>query len=170
MNLVDGIDENTVDFAATFDGTKDEPTVMPSRFPNLLVNGSQGIAVGMATNIPTHALGEVIDAATHLIDHPDATIEELMKLLPGPDFPTGCLIMGRHGILDAYRTGRGSVRMRAVAEIEEGPRGDQIVVFEELLHLIEVCGQLADGDENDVLVLGEVAIGSAHEPANGIFE
>ena len=128
MRLVDGIDERTVDFAANFDGTKDEPTVMPARFPNLLVNGSQGIAVGMATNIPTHDLGEVIAAAIHVVDHPDATVEDLMKLLPGPDFPTGCLIMGRQGILDAYRTGRGSVRMRAVAEIEEGPRTRQIVV------------------------------------------
>jgi DNA gyrase subunit A len=100
----------------------EEPTVLPSRFPNLLVNGSQGIAVGMATNIPPHNLGEVIDATIHLIDNPDATPDDLMEFVKGPDFPTGALIMGRAGIMDAYRTGRGSIRMRAVAEIEETKR------------------------------------------------
>ena len=128
MRLVDGIDEDTVEFAPNFDGSKDEPEVLPSRFPNLLVNGSQGIAVGMATNIPTHNLGEVVAAAIHLLDHPDATVEDLMRIVAGPDFPTGCLIMGRQGSMDAYRTGRGSIRMRAVAEITEGHRGAQIVV------------------------------------------
>ena len=105
----------------------------PARFPNLLVNGSQGIAVGMATNIPPHNLGEVIDATVHLIDNPDATPDDLMQFVKGPDFPTGGLILGRAGIIDAYRTGRGSMRMRARAEIEEiGKRGDrfQIVVTE----------------------------------------
>ena len=128
MRLVDGIDEDTVDFVPNFDGSKDEPEVLPARFPNLLVNGSQGIAVGMATSIPTHNLGEVVAAAIHLLDHPDATVEDLMGIVAAPDFPTGCLIMGRQGSMDAYRTGRGSVRMRAVAEITEGPRGAQIVV------------------------------------------
>ena len=109
-----------------------QPVVLPARFPNLLVNGSQGIAVGMATNIPPHNLGEVIDATVHLLDHPDATPDDLMQFVKGPDFPTGALIMGRQGIIDAYRTGRGSIRLRAVAEIEEGTRrgGDQIVVTE----------------------------------------
>ena len=107
--------------------------MLPGRFPNLLVNGSQGIAVGMATNIPPHNLGEVIDATIHLIDHPDATPDDLMQFVKGPDFPTGGLILGRAGIMEAYRTGRGSVKMRAKAEIEEaGKRGDrfQIVVTE----------------------------------------
>ncbi|MEZ5260580.1 MAG: DNA gyrase subunit A [Acidimicrobiales bacterium] len=128
MRLLDGIDENTVDFNANYDGTNSEPIVLPARFPNLLVNGSQGIAVGMATNIPPHNLGEVVDATVHLIDHPDATPDDLMQFIKGPDFPTGAQILGRAGILDAYRTGRGSVRMRADAEIEETRRGMQITV------------------------------------------
>jgi DNA gyrase subunit A len=133
MRLLDGIDENTVDFVPNYDGTTTQPVVLPARFPNLLVNGSQGIAVGMATNIPPHNLGEVIDATIHLIDHPDATPDDLMQFVKGPDFPTGGLILGRAGIMEAYRTGRGSVKMRAKAEIEEaGKRGDrfQIVVSE----------------------------------------
>ena len=102
----------------------------PGPLPNLLVNGSQGIAVGMATNIPPHNLGEVIDATIPLIDHPDATPDDLMQFVKGPDFPTGGSILGRAGIIDAYRTGRGSVRMRATAEIEEVKNGIQIVVTE----------------------------------------
>ncbi len=128
MQMIEGIDEDTVDFADNYSGEFEEPVVLPSRFPNLLVNGSQGIAVGMATNIPPHNLGEVIDAVTHLIDNPDATSEDLMRFVTGPDFPTGGQIMGRQGILDAYTTGRGSIRVRGIAEIEEGPRGDQIVI------------------------------------------
>ncbi|HRE02891.1 MAG TPA: DNA gyrase subunit A, partial [Ilumatobacteraceae bacterium] len=93
----------------TYDGSRNEPVVLPSRFPNLLVNGSQGIAVGMATNIPPHNLGEVIDATIHLIRHPEATIDDLMQFVKGPDFPTGGSILGRQGIVDAYTTGRGSV-------------------------------------------------------------
>jgi DNA gyrase subunit A len=104
--------------------------VLPSRFPNLLVNGSQGIAVGMATNIPPHNLGEVIDAAIHVIDHPEATADDLMQFVHGPDFPTGGEILGRAGIVSAYRTGRGSIKIRGKAEIVEGPRGDQIVISE----------------------------------------
>ena len=130
MRMVADIDEETVDFSANFDGSRDEPLVMPSRFPNLLVNGSQGIAVGMATNIPTHNLNEVIDATVHLIDNPEATVEDLMRFVTGPDFPTGGLIMGRAGIHQALTTGRGSVRIRAKAEIVEGTRSDQIVVTE----------------------------------------
>jgi DNA gyrase subunit A len=131
MVLLDGIDEETVDLMPNYDGSTTQPTVLPARFPNLLVNGSQGIAVGMATNIPPHNLGEVIDAVFHVLEHPDATADELMRFVKGPDFPTGALILGRAGILDAYRTGRGSVKMRAVAEIEEGRNGKaQIVVTE----------------------------------------
>ena len=130
MHMLAGIDENTVDFSPNFDGSNEEPKVLPGRFPNLLVNGSQGIAVGMATNIPPHNLGEVIDATLHLLDHPDATPDDLMEFVKGPDFPTGAQIMGRAGIISAIRTGRGSIKMRAKAEIEEGPRGDRIVVSE----------------------------------------
>ncbi len=131
MRLVDGIDENTVDFNDNFDGSEEEPEVLPARFPNLLVNGSQGIAVGMATNIPPHNLGEVIDATLHLIENPDADIDDLMQFVKGPDFPTGALVLGTKGIHDAYHTGRGSIRMRAVAEITETKTGgNQIVVTE----------------------------------------
>lgn len=130
MQMLAGIDEETVDFAATFDGSGEEPTVLPGRFPNLLVNGSQGIAVGMATNIPTHNLGEVIDATNHLLANPEATTDELMEFVLGPDFPTGAMIMGRAGLVSAFRTGRGSVKMRARAEIEEGSTSDRIVVTE----------------------------------------
>ena len=132
MRMLDGIGEDTVDFVDNYSGDDEEPLVLPSRFPNLLVNGSQAIAVGMATNIPPHNLGEVIDATVHLIDNPEATPDDLMQFMQGPDFPTGALIMGRQGILDAYRTGKGSIRLRAVCEIEEGSGrgGDQIVVTE----------------------------------------
>src|SRR4029077_9625235 len=131
MQLLAGIDEGTVDMVANYDGREQEPSVLPARFLNLLVNGSQGIAVGMATNIPPHNLGEVIDAVVHLIDHPDATPDDLMEFVKGPDFPTGAFIMGRAGIMEAYRTGRGSVKMRAKATIEETARrggGMEIVV------------------------------------------
>jgi DNA gyrase subunit A len=130
MHMIDGLAEQTVDMDRNYTNEEDVPSVLPSRFPNLLVNGSQGIAVGMATNIPPHNLGETIDAVVHLLDHPDATIEDLMHFIKGPDFPTGALILGRQGILDAYRTGRGSIRVRAKAEIVESKGGDQIVVTE----------------------------------------
>jgi DNA gyrase subunit A len=130
MHMLAGIDEDTVDFADNYSGEMQEPVVLPSRFPNLLVNGSQGIAVGMATNIPPHNLGEVVDAVVHLIDNPEATPDDLMQFVKGPDFPTGGLILGRSGIMDAFRTGRGSIRMRAKAEIEETKRGTAIVVTE----------------------------------------
>jgi DNA gyrase subunit A len=128
------IDEDTVDFVDNYSGEFTEPSVLPSRFPNLLVNGGQGIAVGMATNIPPHNLGEIIDATNFLIDNPDATADDLVnaQIVQGPDFPTGALIMGRQGILDAQRTGRGSIRMRAVAEIEESARGGDKIVITEL--------------------------------------
>ncbi|HEX6596963.1 MAG TPA: DNA gyrase subunit A [Acidimicrobiales bacterium] len=130
MQLMAGINEDTVDFVDNYSGEFREPVVLPARFPNLLVNGSQGIAVAMATNIPPHNLAEVIDATVHLIDNPEATPEDLMAFVKGPDFPTGGYILGRQGIMDAYRTGRGSIKMRARAEIVEGKRGEEIVVTE----------------------------------------
>jgi DNA gyrase subunit A len=130
MQMIEGLDENTVDMVPNYTNEEDQPTVLPSRFPNLLVNGSQGIAVGMATNIPPHNLTEVVNATIHLIDHPEATADDLMQFVKGPDFPTGALILGRQGIMDAYRTGRGSIKMRARAEIVEGRGGDEIVVTE----------------------------------------
>ena len=132
MQMLADIDEETVDMQANYDNTTEEPSVLPARFPNLLVNGSQGIAVGMATSIPPHNLGEVIDAAIHLIDHPEATPDDLMQFVKGPDFPTGGTILGRAGIMDAYRTGRGSIKMRAKAEIEEGKRGTMHIRVTEL--------------------------------------
>src|SRR5262245_24311289 len=132
MVMLQDIDEETVDFVDNYSGEFVQPVVLPARFPNLLVNGSQGIAVGMATNIPPHNLREAIDAVVHLIDHPDATPDDLMQFVRGPDFPTGGLIMGRAGIMDAYRTGRGSIRVRARTEILEGTgrQRDRIVVTE----------------------------------------
>jgi DNA gyrase subunit A len=130
MEMLAGIDEGTVDFDQNYDASRTEPVVMPARFPNLLVNGSQGIAVGMATNIPPHNLAEVCNAAVRLIDKPDATLSELMRHVKGPDFPTGGLIMGDEGIKDAFRTGRGTVRVRAVHEIESTRRGQAIVLTE----------------------------------------
>ena len=132
LELMSGIDQETVDFTPNYDATSEEPTVLPARFPNMLVNGSQGIAVGMATNIPPHNLGEVIDATTHLLEHPEATPDDLMQFIKGPDFPTGALILGRQGILDALRTGRGSIKLRAVAEIEEGRDGATRIVISEM--------------------------------------
>ena len=137
LELLDSIDEETVNFEPNYDNTTAQPSVLPARFPNLLVNGSQGIAVGMATRIPPHNLGEVIDAVLHLLDNPEATPDELMKFVQGPDFPTGAQILGRQGILDAYRTGRGSIKMRAVAEIEEA-RGDTRIVVTEFPYEISV--------------------------------
>ena len=132
MELLRDIDSDTVDFVPNFDGYEQQPVVLPSRFPNLLVNGSGGIAVGMATNIPPHNLGEVIDAVIHTLDHPEATPAQLMKFVKGPDFPTGAVIMGRDGIRDAYETGRGSIKIRAVCSVEEGSGGRGRIVVTEL--------------------------------------
>jgi DNA gyrase subunit A len=128
MQLLADIDEDTVDMIPNYDGSTEQPLVLPARFPNLLVNGSQGIAVGMATNIPPHNLGEVIDAVVHLLDNPDATADDLMEHVKGPDFPTGASILGKAGIIDAYRTGRGSVKMRATLAIEEAKNGRMEIV------------------------------------------
>jgi len=130
LDMLADIDENTVNFVDNYSGEFQEPVVLPSRFPNLLVNGSQGIAVGMATNIPPHNLAEVCAAVDHLLVHPEATPDDLMEFVKGPDFPTGALIMGRQGIIDAYRTGRGSIKLRGKAEIEEGTRSDFIIITE----------------------------------------
>ncbi len=154
LELMAGIDEETIDFKANYDNTDLEPVVLPARFPNLLVNGSQGIAVGMATNIPPHNLGEVIDAALHLLANPGATPDDLMAFVKGPDFPTGAQILGRAGIMDAFRTGRGSIKMRAVAEIEEDKSGTRIVVtelpFQTSVEAIETrIAELSDAKEID---------------------
>jgi DNA gyrase subunit A len=132
MEMLRDIEAETVDLVPNYDGYEQEPLVLPSRFPNLLVNGAGGIAVGMATNIPPHNLGEVIDAVVHTIDHPDATPADLMKFVKGPDFPTGAAIMGKQGIKDAYETGRGSIKVRAVTTIEEGSAGRSNIVVTEL--------------------------------------
>ena len=140
MEMVRDITENTVDFKPNYDGKEQEPVVLPARFPNLLVNGSTGIAVGMATNIPTHNLREVAAAVQWALEHPDATAEELleaaMERVTGPDFPNGALIVGRQGIEDAYRTGRGSVTMRAVVDIEEDRAGRTNLVVTELPYMV----------------------------------
>lgn len=130
MELLADINEETVDFIANYSNETEEPVVMPSRFPNLLANGSTGIAVGMATNIPPHNLNEIIDAVVKMIDEPDCSIEDLMEIVKGPDFPGGGIIMGRNGIRDAFLTGRGSIKIRAKTDIEEGPRNSRIVVTE----------------------------------------
>lgn len=132
VEMLTDIDKETVDFTSNFDDRLMEPTVLPSRFPNLLVNGSSGIAVGMATNIPPHNLGEVIDAMCYLIDNPDAELPQLMEYIQGPDFPTSALIMGRSGIRAAYATGRGKIIVRAKAEIAEGKNGRYKIIVTEL--------------------------------------
>ena len=165
MQLLADIDEETVDMNPTYDGSRLEPAVLPARFPNLLVNGSQGIAVGMATNIPPHNLGEVIDATIHLIDNPESTPDDLMAFVKGPDFPTGGSILGRAGIIDAYRTGRGSVKMRATASIEETRRGGFEIVVTELPYQTS-CSSIAGRiqelvDAGDLDGISDVNDGSA---------
>lgn len=124
------IDKETVDFYPNFDGTLQQPVVLPSRFPNILVNGSDGIAVGMATNIPPHNLGEVIDATIALIDNPEITVDELMNYVPAPDFPTGGIILGKSGVRQAYRTGRGTIIIRSKTEIEQDEHHNRIIITE----------------------------------------
>ncbi len=132
MELLRDIDKETVDFIPNFDGYEQEPVVLPARFPNLLVNGSAGIAVGMATNIPPHNLGEIIDAVVLSIDKPDASVRDLMRKVKGPDFPTAGMVIGREGIRDAYQSGRGSIKMRARVTIEEGHHGRLRLIVTEL--------------------------------------
>ncbi|CEH36064.1 DNA gyrase subunit A [Romboutsia lituseburensis] len=132
LELLRDIEKETVDFIPNFDESLKEPSVLPSRYPNLLVNGSNGIAVGMATSIPPHNLAEVIDAAIYLIDNEDCTVEDLMQYITGPDFPTSAIIMGKENIANAYRTGRGKVKVRARAYIEELPKGKQQIIVTEI--------------------------------------
>lgn len=156
MEMVRDIDEETVDFGPNYDGRTQEPLVLPARFPNLLVNGSAGIAVGMATNIPSHNLREIAAGAQWILEHPTADREErqaaLIEIVKGPDFPTGALIVGRKGIDDAYRTGRGSITMRAVVTVDEDSRGRQILIVTELPYqvnpdnlLLRVAELVGDG-------------------------
>ncbi|TMK77878.1 MAG: DNA gyrase subunit A, partial [Actinobacteria bacterium] len=136
MELLRDIDEETVELVPNYDGEEREPSVLPARFPNLLVNGSTGIAVGMATNIPPHNLGEVIDATIAMIDNPDITAEQLLEHVKGPDFPNGGIIMGRQGVYDALLTGRGSIKVRAHCTVEE-VRGDrQRIVVSDLPYMV----------------------------------
>ncbi|MCL6594087.1 MAG: DNA topoisomerase 4 subunit A, partial [Alicyclobacillus sp.] len=149
LELLRDINKETVDFGPNYDGSEQEPLVLPARFPNLLVNGSSGIAVGMATNIPPHNLREVIDGVVRLIDHPQASVEELMQWVKGPDFPTGGIILGREGIRSAYETGRGSVVIRAKTQFEEMSGGKTRIVVSEIPYqqnkarLIEKIAELA---------------------------
>ncbi|MGI6590750.1 MAG: DNA gyrase subunit A [Eggerthellaceae bacterium] len=136
MEMLDGLRQETVDFQPNYDESLQEPSVLPSRFPNLLVNGSSGIAVGMATNIPPHNLGETIAAAQMLLDNPDATVDDLMKVLPGPDFPTGGIIMGREGIRQAYETGRGHIPVRAKCTIKEKKNGKSQIIVSEIPYTV----------------------------------
>ena len=141
MEMLADINKNTVDFVPNFDETEQEPSVLPSRYPNLLVNGASGIAVGMATNIPPHNLNEVIHAVVKMIDNRiledrNTSIEEIMQIIKGPDFPTGAKILGRRGIEEAYRTGRGKIKVRAVTEIESMPNGKSRIVVSELPYLV----------------------------------
>lgn len=132
MELLRDLDKETVDFQPNYDESLQEPVVLPARFPNLLVNGSSGIAVGMATNIPPHNLSEAIDATCLMLDNPDCTVDDLLKVMPGPDFPTGGIIMGRKGIREAYETGRGSLTIRSTCRIEEGKNGKKSIVVSEI--------------------------------------
>lgn len=132
MELLRDLDKETVDFQPNYDESLEEPVVLPARFPNLLVNGSSGIAVGMATNIPPHNLGEAIDATCVMLDNPDCTVDDLLAVMPGPDFPTGGIIMGRKGIREAYETGRGSLTIRSKCRVEEGKNGRKSIVVSEI--------------------------------------
>ncbi len=136
LHMLADIDKDTVDWQSNYDDSKKEPTSLPSRFPNILANGATGIAVGMATNIPPHNLGEIIDAAEYLIDNPEATLDELMEYIKGPDFPTGGIIMGRSGIRSAYATGRGKIVLRSRAEVEEFKNGRERIVVTEIPYMV----------------------------------
>ena len=144
LEMLRDINKDTVDYRYNFDETLKEPVVLPSKFPNLLVNGSSGIAVGMATNIPPHNLSEVIDALTMLIDNPDISIDELMEAIKGPDFPTGAMIMGKRGIESAYKTGRGKVKLRAVAEIVEHGNDRYKIIVDELPYQVNKAKLIED--------------------------
>ncbi len=175
MQLLRDINEETVDFSPNYDGESEEPSVLPARFPNLLVNGSMGIAVGMATNIPPHNLGEVVDAVIEILEKPELSLEKekvldaVMRHIKAPDFPTGALIVGRQGIVDAYRTGRGSIKMRAVSEIEEGPKGNPRIVVTELPYqvnksrLLIKIAELVNAKENRLEGIADLRDESSRE-------
>lgn len=153
-HMLDGIDENTVDFKDNYSGEREEPEVLPSRFPNLLVNGSTGIAVGMATNMAPHNLGEVCDAVLHALDNPDATVEDLMQFVKGPDFPTGAYIVGTKGINEALMTGRGSIKMRAVTDIVEVRKNRTAIVVNEIPYQVSrdrIMEKIADAVRNKTI-------------------
>jgi DNA gyrase subunit A len=135
LEMLSDINKETIPYTSNYDDRLKEPAVLPSRYPNLLVNGSTGIAVGMATNIPPHNLGEVIDGVSLLIDNPDATLDELMECIKGPDFPTGGIIMGRSGIRAAYGTGRGKITLRAKTEVEE-IKGRNCIIVTEIPYMV----------------------------------
>ena len=154
MHLLEGINEDTVDFVDNYSGERQEPTVMPSRYPNLLVNGSTGIAVGMATNIPPHNLNEICDATLLAIDNPDATSQDMMEFVKGPDFPTGAYILGNGGVRDALLTGRGSIRMRSVTEIVEIRKGRTAIVVTEIPYQVSrdrIMAKIAELVRNKVI-------------------
>src|ERR1700683_2601489 len=132
MQLLDDLELETVDFIPNYDETREEPTVFPSKFPNLLVNGSTGIAVGMACNLLPHNLREICDAIVHVINNPDCGLDELIKIVPGPDFPTGGIVCGKDGIVDGYKSGRGRLTLQAKIVVEEQKNGKSIVVIEEI--------------------------------------
>ena len=182
MELLRGIDEETVDFAENYDGFEIEPSVLPARFPNLLVNGSSGIAVGMATNIPPHNLREVIDAVIDVLEDPALSqdhgrlLRATTKHVLGPDFPTGGLIVGRQGIIDAYTTGRGSIKMRAVCEVEEGPRGNPRIVVTELPYqvnkarLAQKIAELVNAREGRLEGIADLRDESSHKGMRLVIE
>ncbi|HSF87360.1 MAG TPA: DNA gyrase subunit A [Acidimicrobiia bacterium] len=154
LHLLDGINEETVDFTDNYSGEREEPTVLPARYPNLLVNGSTGIAVGMATNIPPHNLSEVVDACLYALDHPEATAEDLTRFVKGPDFPTGAYILGNKGIRDALLTGRGSVRMRAVTDVVEIKKNRVAIIVTEIPYQVSIrriMEKIADLVNNKVI-------------------
>lgn len=176
LEMLADIDKDTVDFMPNYDDSRQEPKVLPSKYPNLLVNGCNGIAVAMATNIPPHNLGEVIDGVIAVIDDPNITIDELMNFIKGPDFPTGALVMGKSGIREMYQTGRGRMVIRARAEIEENAHGQQSIIVTEIPYmvnkaqLVEKIGQLTSGKDAKIPGVGEVRDESDREGMRIVVE
>ena len=147
VEMLEDINKDTVDFIPNYDETRTEPVVLPAKFPNLLVNGASGIAVGMATNLPPHNVSEVCDALLLMVDNPDCGFKEIMERLPGPDFPTGGMICGRKGIMDAYVTGKGHLRVRCKYDIEESKKGKQSIVITEIPYMVvktNIVSKIAD--------------------------
>jgi len=172
--LLEGIDEDTVEWTDNYSGEREEPAVLPARFPNLLVNGSTGIAVGMATNIPPHNLTEVVDAVLYGLDHPEATVEDLSEFIQGPDFPTGAYIVGMAGVKQALATGRGSVKMRAVTDIVETRRGRMAIVATEIPYQVSrdrIMAKTADLVRSKVIVgISDLRDESDREGTRLVFE